>query len=157
MVETINKLFRISRKLMQELGREPTAEEIGAEMGISAERVREIFKIAQEVTSIDAKVGDDEDSFLGDFIEDTSQPSPVEQASRELLKENLEEVLATLLPREAQVLRLRFGLNGNKPMTLEEVGREFAVTRERIRQIEAKALRKLKHPSRRKKLQDYLE
>lgn len=157
MVETINKLFRTSRRLMQELGREPTAEEIGAEMAMSPERVREIFKIAQETTSIDAKVGDDEDSFLGDFIEDTSQPSPVEQASRELLKENLEEVLATLSPREAQVLRFRFGLNGNKPMTLEEVGREFAVTRERIRQIEAKALRKLKHPSRRKKLQDYLE
>lgn len=157
MVETINKLFRVSRRLMQELGREPTAEEIGQEMGLSAERVREIFKIAQEVTSIDAKVGDEEDSFLGDFIEDTSQPSPVDQASRALLKENLEEVLATLSPREAQVLRFRFGLNGNKPMTLEEVGREFAVTRERIRQIEAKALRKLKHPSRRKKLQDYLE
>lgn len=157
MVETINKLFRTSRRLMQEMGREPTAEEIGNEMLMSPERVREIFKIAQEVTSIDAKVGDEEDSFLGDFIEDTSQPSPVEQASRELLKENLEEVLATLSPREAQVLRFRFGLNSNKPMTLEEVGREFAVTRERIRQIEAKALRKLKHPSRRKKLQDYLE
>lgn len=157
MVETINKLFRISRRLMQELGREPTAEEIGSEMGLSPERVREIFKIAQEVTSIDARVGEDDDSFLGDFIEDTTQPSPVEQASRELLKENLEEVLSSLTPREAQVLRFRFGLNGNKPMTLEEVGREFAVTRERIRQIEAKALRKLKHPSRRKKLQDYLD
>lgn len=157
MVETINKLFRVSRRLMQELGREATAEEIAQEMEMTPERVREIFKIAQEVTSIDAKVGDEDDSFLGDFIEDTSQPSPVEQASRELLKENLEEVLSTLTPREAQVLRFRFGLNGNKPMTLEEVGREFAVTRERIRQIEAKALRKLKHPSRRKKLQDYLD
>ncbi|TSC90256.1 MAG: RNA polymerase primary sigma factor [Microgenomates group bacterium Gr01-1014_5] len=157
MVETINKLFRISRKLMQELGREPAIEEIATEMEIAPDRVREIFKIAQEVTSIDAKVGDDEDSFLGDFIEDTTQPSPVDQASRELLKESLEEVFATLSDREAKVLRLRFGLNGNKPMTLEEVGKEFGVTRERIRQIEAKALRKLKHPSRRKKLQDYLE
>lgn len=157
MVETINKLFRTSRRLMQDLGREPTAEEIGEEMDMDPDRVREIFKIAQEVTSIDAKVGDDEDSFLGDFIEDTSQPSPVDQASRELLKENLDEVLATLSDREAKVLKLRFGLNGNKPMTLEEVGKEFGVTRERIRQIEAKALRKLKHPSRRKKLQDYLE
>ncbi|MDO8503860.1 MAG: RNA polymerase sigma factor RpoD [bacterium] len=157
MVETINKLFRISRRLMQELGREPTAEEIGSELELTPERVREIFKIAQETTSIDAKVGDDEDSFLGDFIEDTSQPSPVDQASRELLKENLEEVLQTLSDREAKVLRFRFGLNENKPMTLEEVGREFGVTRERIRQIEAKALRKLKHPSRRKKLQDYME
>jgi RNA polymerase primary sigma factor len=157
MVETINKLFRISRKLMQELGREPTVEEIGEEMEMAPDRVREIFKIAQEVTSIDAKVGEDEDSVLGDFIEDTSQLSPVDQASRELLKESLEEVFATLSEREAKVLKLRFGLNGNKPMTLEEVGKEFGVTRERIRQIEAKALRKLKHPSRRKKLQDYLE
>ncbi len=157
MVETINKLFRISRKLMQELGREPTVDEIADEMEMAPDRVREIFKIAQEVTSIDAKVGDDEDSFLGDFIEDTSQPSPVDAASRELLKESLEEVFATLSDREAKVLKLRFGLNGNKPMTLEEVGKEFGVTRERIRQIEAKALRKLKHPSRRKKLQDYLE
>lgn len=157
MVETINKLFRVSRRLMQELGREPTAEELADEMELSPDRVREIFKIAQEVTSIDAKVGDDEDSFLGDFIEDTSQPSPVDQASRELLKESLEDVFATLSDREARVLKFRFGLNGNKPMTLEEVGREFGVTRERIRQIEAKALRKLRHPSRRKKLQDYLE
>lgn len=157
MVETINKLFRISRKLMQELGREPTAEELAVELEISPDRVREIFKIAQEVTSIDARVGEDEESVLGDFIEDTSQPSPVDQASRELLKESLEEVFLTLSEREAKVLKLRFGLNGNKSMTLEEVGREFGVTRERIRQIEAKALRKLKHPSRRKKLQDYLE
>lgn len=158
MVETINKLFRTSRRLMQELGREPTAEEIGAEMEMPQNRVREIFKIAQEVTSIDAKVGDDdEDSRLGDFLEDTSQLSPVDQASRELLKESLEGVLGTLSDREAKVLRLRFGLAGSKPMTLEEVGREFGVTRERIRQIEAKALRKLKHPSRRKKLQDYMD
>lgn len=157
MVETINKLFRISRKLMQDLGREPTAEEIAEELLITPERVREILKISQEVTSIDAKVGDDEDSFLGDFIEDTSQPSPVDQASRELLKESLEDVFATLSEREAKVLKFRFGLGGNKSMTLEEVGREFGVTRERIRQIEAKALRKLRHPSRRKKLQDYLE
>ena len=155
--ETINKLFRISRKLMQDLGREPTTEEIAGEMEMQPDRVREIFKIAQEVTSIDAKVGEDEDSILGDFIEDTTQLSPVDQASRELLKESLEEVFATLSEREAKVLKLRFGLNGSKPMTLEEVGREFGVTRERIRQIEAKALRKLKHPSRRKKLQDYLE
>lgn len=157
MVETINKLFRTSRRLMQELGREPTAEEIGEEMQMPTDRVREIFKIAQEVTSIDAKVGDDEDSRLGDFLEDTSQLSPVDQASRELLKESLEGVLGTLSDREAKVLRLRFGLSGSKPMTLEEVGREFGVTRERIRQIEAKALRKLKHPSRRKKLQDYMD
>ncbi len=157
MVETINKLFRISRKLMQDLGREPTAEEIGDELEITPDRVREILKISQEVTSIDAKVGDDEDSFLGDFIEDTSQPSPVDQASRELLKESLEDVFKTLSEREAKVLRFRFGLGGSKPMTLEEVGREFGVTRERIRQIEAKSLRKLRHPSRRKKLQDYLE
>ena len=157
MVETINKLFRVSRKLMQELGREPTPEEIADEMGMSSDRVREIFKIAQEVTSIDAKVGEEEDSLLGDFIEDTTQPSPVDQASRELLKESLEEVFSALTDRESRVLKLRFGINGSKPMTLEEVGREFGVTRERIRQIEAKALRKLKHPSRRKKLQDYLD
>ena len=135
----------------------PKAEEIGEEMQMPTDRVREIFKIAQEVTSIDAKVGDDEDSRLGDFLEDTSQLSPVDQASRELLKESLEGVLGTLSDREAKVLRLRFGLSGSKPMTLEEVGREFGVTRERIRQIEAKALRKLKHPSRRKKLQDYMD
>lgn len=157
MVETINKLLHTSRRLMQDLGREPTAEEIAEEMDMEPDRVREILKIAQEVTSIDAKVGDDEDSFLGDFIEDTSQPAPDVLASKELLKENLEEVLSTLSEREAKVLKLRFGLNGSKPMTLEEVGREFGVTRERIRQIEAKALRKLKHPSRRRKLQDYLE
>ncbi len=157
MVETINKLYRTSRRLMQELGREPTPEEIGAELEIDAERVREIFKIAQEVTSLEAPVGEDKESFLGDFIPDESQLSPVDQASKQLLKNHLDEVLATLSDREAKVLKLRFGLEGNKQMTLEEVGKVFGVTRERIRQIEAKALRKLKHPSRRKKLQDYLD
>jgi len=158
MVETINKLVRTQRRLMQELGREPTAEEIAGQMEeMTAVRVREIQKIAQDTTSLETPVGDDEDSMLGDFIQDTSQPSPIEMASRELLKENIEEVLSTLTDREAKVLKRRFGLMGEKAMTLEEVGREFGVTRERIRQIEAKALRKLKHPSRRKKLQDYLD
>ena len=157
MVETINKLYRVSRRLMQELGREPTPEEIGEELEIDADRVREIFKIAQEVTSLETPVGDDKESFLGDFIPDESQLSPVDQASKQLLKDHLDEVLHTLSDREARVLKLRFGLEGNKQMTLEEVGKVFGVTRERIRQIEAKALRKLKHPSRRKKLQDYLE
>ena len=157
MVETINKLYRTSRRLMQELGREPTPEEIGEELEIDAARVREIFKIAQEVTSLEAPVGEDQESFLGDFIPDESQLSPVDQASKQLLKNHLDEVLATLSDREARVLKLRFGLEGNKQMTLEEVGKVFGVTRERIRQIEAKALRKLKHPSRRKKLQDYLD
>ncbi|MCH7730542.1 RNA polymerase sigma factor RpoD [Patescibacteria group bacterium] len=157
MVETINKLYRTSRLLMQQLGREPTPEEIGEELEIDADRVREIFKIAQEVTSLEAPVGEDQESFLGDFIPDESQLSPVDQASKQLLKDHLDEVLATLSDREARVLKLRFGLEGNKQMTLEEVGKVFGVTRERIRQIEAKALRKLKHPSRRKKLQDYLE
>jgi len=157
MVETINKLYRTSRLLMQQLGREPTPEEIGEELEINADRVREIFKIAQEVTSLEAPVGEDQESFLGDFIPDESQLSPVDQASKQLLKDHLDEVLATLSDREARVLKLRFGLEGNKQMTLEEVGKVFGVTRERIRQIEAKALRKLKHPSRRKKLQDYLE
>jgi RNA polymerase primary sigma factor len=160
MVETINKLYRTSRRLMQQLGREPTAEEIGDELALTPERVREIFKISQEVTSLEAPVGEDGESFLGDFIPDDSQLSPVDQASKQLLKDHLEEVLSTLSDREARVLRYRFGLDpstGHKAMTLEEVGRVFGVTRERIRQIEAKALRKLKHPSRRKKLQDYLE
>lgn len=157
MVETINKLYRTSRRLMQELGREPTAEEIGGELEIDADRVREIFKIAQETTSLEAPVGEDQESFLGDFIPDETQLSPVDQASKQLLKDHLDEVLATLSEREAKVLKLRFGLEGTKQMTLEEVGRVFGVTRERIRQIEAKALRKLKHPSRRKKLQDYLD
>jgi len=157
MVETINKLYRTSRRLMQELGREPTPEEIGGELEIEPDRVREIFKIAQEVTSLEAPVGEDKESFLGDFIPDESQPSPVDAASKQLLKDHLYEVLSSLSDREARVLKLRFGLDGTKQMTLEEVGRVFGVTRERIRQIEAKALRKLKHPSRRKKLQDYLD
>lgn len=157
MVETINKLYRVSRKLMQELGREPTPEEIGAEVELEPDRVREIFKIAQETTSLEAPVGEDQESILGDFIPDESQLSPVDQASKQLLKDHLDEVLATLTERESKVLKLRFGLEATKQMTLEEVGKVFGVTRERIRQIEAKALRKLKHPSRRKKLQDYLD
>lgn len=157
MVETINKLYRISRKLMQELGREPTPEEIGEEVELEPDRVREIFKIAQETTSLEAPVGEDQESILGDFIPDESQLSPVDQASKQLLKDHLDEVLGTLTERESKVLKLRFGLEGTKQMTLEEVGKVFGVTRERIRQIEAKALRKLKHPSRRKKLQDYLD
>jgi len=157
MVETINRLYRASRKLMQELDREPTPEEIADELGMSAQRVREILKISQSTTSLEKPVGDDGDSLLGDFIQDTSHPSPDESASKELLKENIKEVLDTLSEREAKVLKMRFGLDGYKPMTLEEVGKAFGVTRERVRQIECKALRKLKHPSRRKKLQDYLE
>ncbi len=157
MVETINKLIRISRKLMQKLGRDPTAEEIAEQMEITPEKVREIWKISQKTTSLETPIGDEDDSQLGDFIEDTKQMSPYEMTSQRLLRENIEEVLSALSEREAKVLEMRFGLNGQKPMTLEEVGREFGVTRERIRQIEAKALRKLKHPSKRKKLQDYLE
>src|SRR5258706_12693753 len=157
MVETINKLYRTSRRLMQELGREPTPEEIGEELELDGDRVREIFKIAQETTSLEAPVGEDQESFLGDFIPDENTLSPVDQASKQLLKDHLEEVLGTLSEREAKVLKLRFGLEASKAMTLEEVGKVFGVTRERIRQIEAKALRKLKHPSRRKKLQDYLD
>src|SRR5258706_1012379 len=157
MVETINKLYRTSRRLMQELGREPTPEEIGAELELEGDRVREIFKIAQETTSLEAPAGEDQESFLGDFIPDENTLSPVDQASKQLLKDHLEEVLGTLSEREAKVLKLRFGLEASKAMTLEEVGKVFGVTRERIRQIEAKALRKLKHPSRRKKLQDYLD
>jgi len=157
MVETINRLYRASRKLMQELDREPTPEEIADELGMSSQRVREILKISQSTTSLEKPVGDDGDSLLGDFIQDTSHPSPDESASKELLKENIKEVLDTLSEREAKVLKMRFGLDGYKPMTLEEVGKAFGVTRERVRQIECKALRKLKHPSRRKKLQDYLE
>jgi len=156
MVETINRLMRTSRKLMQDLGRDPTPEEVGKEMLISPIKVREILKVAQGTTSLEAPVGDEEDSLLGDFIADTA-PSPYDTASKQLLKDNIREVLATLSPREASVLMYRFGLEGGRPMTLEEVGKKFGVTRERIRQIEAKALRKLKHPSRRKKLQDYLE
>ena len=157
MVETINKLYRTSRRLMQELGREPTPEEIGDELGFDGDRVREIFKIAQETTSLEAPVGEDKESFLGDFIPDDSQISPVDAASKQLLKDHLEEVLGTLSDREAKVLKLRFGLEGGKQMTLEQVGKVFGVTRERIRQIEAKALRKLRHPARRRALKDYLD
>lgn len=158
MVETINKLMRTSRRLMQDLGREPTPEEIGKKMHMDPEKVREILKISQNTTSLETPVGDGEDdSILGDFIADDKQVSPYDSTSRQMLRENIEEVLSALSDREAKVLRMRFGLAGNKSMTLEEVGRKFGVTRERIRQIEAKALRKLKHPSRRKKLQDFLE
>lgn len=157
MVETINKLVRISRKLMQDLGREPTPEEIAKQMMISPDKVREILKISQKTTSLETPIGDDDDSYLGDFIADENQLTPYEATSKRLLKENVNEVLQALSDREAKVLKMRFGLEGARPMTLEEVGKKFGVTRERIRQIEAKALRKLKHPSRRKKLQDFLE
>ncbi len=157
MVETINKLIRVSRQLLQELGREPQPEEIGKEMDITVERVREIMKIAQEPVSLETPIGEEEDSHLGDFIEDQDAPAPAEAASFMLLKEQLEEVLETLTPREEKVLRLRFGLDDGRARTLEEVGQHFGVTRERIRQIEAKALRKLRHPSRSKKLKDFLE
>jgi RNA polymerase primary sigma factor len=157
MVETINKLVRVSRQLLQELGREPLAEEIAREMGISVERVREILKVAQEPVSLETPIGEEEDSHLGDFIEDEDALAPAEAASYLLLKEQLEEVLSTLTEREQKVLRLRFGLDDGRARTLEEVGQVFGVTRERIRQIEAKALRKLRHPSRSKKLKDYLE
>lgn len=157
MVETINKLIRESRKLMQDLGREPFAEEIAEKMEISADKVREIMKISQKTTSLETPIGDDDDSYLGDFIPDESQLSPYDATSKRLLKENINEVLHALSDRESKVLKMRFGLEGQRPMTLEEVGKKFGVTRERIRQIEAKALRKLKHPSRRKKLQDFLD
>ncbi len=157
MVETINKLIRVSRQLLQELGREPLPEEIADEMDISVDRVREIMKIAQEPVSLETPIGEEEDSHLGDFIEDEDAPAPAEAASFMLLKEQLEEVLETLTPREEKVLRLRFGLDDGRQRTLEEVGHVFGVTRERIRQIEAKALRKLRHPSRSKKLKDYLD
>lgn len=157
MVETINKLIRTQRRLMQDLGREPTAEEVGDELEIEPDRVREILKISQKTTSLETPIGDEEDSFLGDFIADETQASPYELTSRQLMQENVREVIASLSDREAKVLKMRFGLDGQKPMTLEEVGREFGVTRERIRQIESKALRKLRHPSRRMKLKDYLE
>ncbi len=157
MVETINKLTRVSRQLLQELGREPSAEEIAAEMGMSLEKVREIMKIAQEPVSLETPIGEEEDSHLGDFIPDDDAPAPSEAASFMLLKEQLMDVLNTLTPREEKVLRLRFGLEDGRARTLEEVGGEFKVTRERIRQIEAKALRKLRHPSRSKKLKDFLE
>lgn len=157
MVETINRVFKITRALTQKLGREPTVEEIAEAAELPVEKIREIYRISQDTTSLATPVGDDEDSFLGDFIEDVSQPSPYDETSKELLKELIREVLKTLDPREAEVLKLRFGLGGDPPKTLEEVGRIFGVTRERIRQIEAKAIRKLRHPSRRKQLQGYLD
>ena len=157
MVETINKLIRVSRQLLQELGREPTPEEIAAEMEIPVERVREILKISQEPVSLETPIGEEEDSHLGDFIQDDNVPVPADAATFTLLKEQLGEVLETLTDREKKVLELRFGLEDGRSRTLEEVGKEFNVTRERIRQIEAKALRKLRHPSRSRKLKDYLE
>ncbi len=157
MVETINKLIRISRQLLQEYGREPTSEEIAKEMGISVEKVREIKKISQDPVSLETPIGEEEDSHLGDFIPDEDIPSPVDAAAYSMLQKQLREVLDTLSEREKKVLILRFGLDDGRPRTLEEVGKEFNVTRERIRQIEAKALRKLRHPSRSKKLRDYLE
>ena len=157
MVETINRLIRVSRQLLQELGCDPTPEEIAKAMDISVERVREIQKIAQEPVSLETPIGEEEDSHLGDFIEDEAAPAPAEAASFILLKEQLENVLETLTSREEKVLRLRFGLDDGRSRTLEEVGQEFGVTRERIRQIEAKALRKLRHPSRSRKLKDYLD
>ena len=157
MVETINKLIRVSRQLLQEYGREPSPEEIAAEMDISEEKVREILKIAQEPVSRETPIGEEEDSHLGDFIPDEEVPAPAEAAAFSMLKEQLVEVLDTLTEREQKVLKLRFGLEDGRARTLEEVGKEFDVTRERIRQIEAKALRKLRHPSRSKKLKDYLE
>ena len=157
MVETINKLIRVSRQLLQELGREPSPEEIAKEMNMPVERVREILKISQEPVSLETPIGEEEDSHLGDFIKDDNVPVPADAAAFTLLKEQLEEVLGTLTEREQKVLTLRFGLEDGRARTLEEVGKEFNVTRERIRQIEAKALRKLRHPSRSRKLKDYLE
>ena len=157
MVETINKLIRVSRQLLQELGREPTPEEIADKMDMSVERVREILKISQEPVSLETPIGEEEDSHLGDFIQDDNVPVPADAAAFTLLKEQLVEVLSTLTDREQKVLRLRFGLDDGRARTLEEVGKEFNVTRERIRQIEAKALRKLRHPSRSRKLKDYLD
>ena len=157
MVETINKLIRVSRQLLQELGREPTPEEIAEEMDMPVDRVREILKISQEPVSLETPIGEEEDSHLGDFIQDDNVPVPADAAAFTLLKEQLVEVLGTLTEREQKVLRLRFGLDDGRARTLEEVGKEFNVTRDRIRQIEAKALRKLRHPSRSRKLKDYLE
>ena len=157
MVETINKLIRVSRQLLQELGREPSPEEIAEEMDMSVDRVREILKISQEPVSLETPIGEEEDSHLGDFIQDDNVPVPADAAAFTLLKEQLVEVLGTLTDREQKVLRLRFGLDDGRARTLEEVGKEFNVTRERIRQIEAKALRKLRHPSRSRKLKDYLD
>ena len=157
MVETINKVIRVNRQLLQELGHDPTPEETAEEMNMPVERVREIMKIAQEPVSLETPIGEEEDSHLGDFIPDDDAPAPADAASHTLLKEQLSEVLKTLTPREEKVLRLRFGLEDGRSRTLEEVGKEFNVTRERIRQIEAKALRKLRHPSRSKKLKDFLD
>ena len=157
MVETINRLIRTTRQLVQELGREPSAEEIAREMGVSEAKVREIMKIAQEPVSLETPIGEEEDSHLGDFIQDDDAPAPADAASFILMREQLQDVLDTLTPREKKVLTLRFGLDDGRLRTLEEVGREFDVTRERIRQIEAKALRKLRHPSRSRKLKDYIE
>jgi RNA polymerase primary sigma factor len=157
MVETINKLIRVSRQLLQELGRDPNPEEIAKEMNISEDKVREIIKIAQEPVSLETPIGEEEDSHLGDFIEDHEARAPAEEASFTLLREQLDDVLKTLTDREQRVLRLRFGLDDGRARTLEEVGQKFGVTRERIRQIEAKTLRKLRHPSRSKKLKDYLD
>ncbi len=157
MVETINRVYKASRRLTQELGREPEIEEIAKRAELPIEKIRDIYRISQNTTSLATPVGDDEDSFLGDFIEDVTQPSPYEETSKELLKESIEDVLNSLDSREAEVLILRFGLRNESPKTLEEVGRVFGVTRERIRQIEAKAIRKLRHPSRRKGLRDFLD
>jgi RNA polymerase primary sigma factor len=157
MVETINRLIRTSRRLQQELGREPTTDEIAKAMEITPERVREIIKISQEPVSLEMPIGEEEDSNLGDFIEDHKAPAPSDAASRQMLKEQMDDVLSSLSEREKEVLIMRFGLEDGRTRTLEEVGKQFGVTRERIRQIEAKALRKLRHPSRAKKLKDYLE
>jgi len=157
MVETINKLLKSSRRLAQEYGREPTSEEIGKAMEISPGKVREIVKVSQMPISLESPMGEEEDSHLGDFIEDRNAMPPVDAATRQLLKEQIEDVLSTLTPREQRVLQLRFGLEDGRSRTLEEVGKEFNVTRERIRQIEAKVLRKLRHPSRSRRLKDYLE
>ena len=156
MVETINKVIRVSRQLLQELGHDPTAEEIAEEMNLPVDKVRDILKIAQEPVSLETPIGEEEDSHLGDFIPDEEASEPAEAASFALLREQLDEVLDTLTPREKKVLELRFGMTDGRTRTLEEVGKEFNVTRERIRQIEAKALRKLRHPSRSKKLKDFL-
>ena len=157
MVETINRLIRISRRLLQDLGREPTSEEIAEQMEITAEKVREIIKVSQEPVSLETPIGEEDDSHLGDFIEDHTALAPADAASHQLLKEQVEDVLDSLTERERKVLQLRFGLDDGRSRTLEEVGKEFHVTRERIRQIEAKALRKLRHPSRSRKLKDYLD
>ncbi|MEJ7840079.1 MAG: sigma-70 family RNA polymerase sigma factor, partial [Thermomicrobiales bacterium] len=157
MVETINKLIRTSRRLQQELGREPLTDELAKELEITPERVREILKISQEPVSLETPIGEEEDSSLGDFIEDSKMPAPAEAANRQLLREQVEDVLNTLSDREREVLNMRYGLEDGRTRTLEEVGRVFGVTRERIRQIEAKALRKLRHPSRAKMLRDFLE